>query len=270
MEVIYAILLTAYTPFPCSGGVLDLPVGARPVSLGGAYTAAIGSPEVFFFNPASLAALTDVGMSFFATNLYQMKELQYAAVSGNVSCTLGNWGWGIKSFGNNLYRENSAGLGWAFRPANNVYCGLAVKRQELRIKSYGSESIFLFDLGILYKIGKTVTMGVVASNLRKLSNSAYQQSVPLTYRSGLSWKAVPDVLVCIDLVWMEDLIPDYRLGIECQVLEKCWIRCGMEQTPPCFSTGIGLKWKIIKIDYAVRFHNYLGSTHYCSVSFAWR
>ncbi len=255
---------------PGYGGVLDLPVGARPVSLGGAYTAVIGTAEVIYFNPASLSTSPIFYASFFVTHLFQMKELQYAAAAVNVPCALGNMGLAFKSFGNSLYRENAVGLGWACSPVSNIHCGLVVKLQELRIKDYGSEGMWLLDLGVLFNISETVMMGGVVTNLRESSDSAYQQSVPLTCRSGLSWYIVPDFLLCLDLVWRENILPDYRWGGEFTLGKQCWVRLGMEESPPCLSSGIGLKWKAMGIDYAVRFHNYLGSTHYCSLSFALR
>ena len=270
LQVLYAILVIAYIPLPCIGGVLDLPAGARPVSLGGAYTAVIGSPEVIYFNPASLSASHIFNVSFFVTHLFQMKELQYAAAAVNVPCALGNMGLAFKAFGNSLYRENSAGLGWACSPVSNIHCGLVVKLQELRIKDYGSEGMWLLDLGVLFNISETVMMGGVVTNLRESSDSAYQKSVPLTCRSGLSWYIVPDFLLCLDLVWRENIQPDYRWGGEFTLGKQCWVRLGMEESPPCISSGIGLKWKTMRIDYAVRFHNYLGPTHYGSLSFALR
>ncbi len=268
MKVLYLFLLTEFLAVPCTGGVLELPAGARPVGLGSAYTAVTGSPEAIFFNPASIATSNIFSVSFFGTHLFQMKELQYITAAVNIPFAMGNWGIAFKTFGNSMYSESSVGFGWASSISRNIYFGALVKKEQLQIKGYGSDGILLFDVGLLFNVGKNITIGGAVFNLRKSSNSSYQQSIPLTYRSGLCWKIVKDFLFSFDLISSENIGFNSRFGCECMIWQKFWVRFGIEKNLPCFSSGMGIKWKKIFVDYAVRFHHYLGSTHYCSLSFS--
>jgi len=265
--IIYISLWLVLSAEGCSAGVLELSAGSRAVSLGGAFTAVTGSPEGIFYNPAILSASDSFGVSFFYTHLYQMKELQYAALAVNIPCVLGNAGIASKMFGNSIYSERAVSLGWAFSICRQIHIGLAVKKNQLRIKGYGAEEILLFDLGLLFNLTKTLTIGASVLHAGKSSASAYRSSIPLIYSTGLSWKVIKDFLFCIDLTGSDTVGLNTRFGCELRIWQPIWIRCGFERAPPCFSSGIGVQWKNIVLDYAVRFHNCLGATHYCSVSF---
>ncbi|MFO7892079.1 MAG: hypothetical protein R6V04_17270 [bacterium] len=251
----------------CSGSVLDLPVGARSVSLGGAYTAVTGTPEAIFFNPASLSASDNLQVNFSGTHLFQMKELQYTAVAVNIPYVPGNAGIACKTFGNSMYGENSVSLGWAFSIGRQFHFGLAVKKNQLRIKEYGSEEILLFDLGLLFNVTKTLKIGGAVLHAGKSSDTAYRSSIPLIYSTGLSWKVVKEFLFCFDLTGTDTIGLNTRFGCELRIWQPIWIRFGIERVPSCFSSGLGVQWKNIVLDYAVRYHYCLGATHYCSVSF---
>ncbi len=268
--ILVLVLTRLFSAGHCTAGVLELPAGSRAVSLGGAFTAVIGSPEGIFYNPATLSGSDSFGVNFFYTHLYQMKELQYAALAVNIPYVPGNAGIAGKTFGNSLYSENSVSLGWAFSICRQIHIGLTVKKNQLRIKGYGSEEILLFDLGLLFNIKKTLTIGGAVLHAGKSSDSAYRSSIPLIYSTGLSWKVTKDFLFCFDLSGRETVDLNTRFGCELRIWQPVWIRFGIERVPSCFSSGIGVQWKNIVLDYAVRFHYCLGATHYCSVSFSLR
>lgn len=265
LNVIISIMLFAN---PCQGSVLDLPIGARSVSLGGAYTAVTGTPEALFFNPASLSTEDIFQVSFSGTHLFQMKELQYTAIAVNIAQVPGNAGLAVKKFGNSLYSEASVSVSWASTLGRKFHVGLTVKQNQLWIKGYGAEDIVLVDLGILWQVKKSIAIGGSLLNMGKSSKSPYRSSIPLIYRSGLSWRIAEDFLFCFDLVWEETRDLCSQFGCEFRIWQPVWIRFGIERDPSCFSSGIGIEWKNVVLDYAMRYHHCLGATHYGSVSFS--
>ncbi len=98
-------------------------------------------------------------------------------------------------------------------------------------------------------------------------------SLPITFRFG----AVMDiynsgankVIAAVDMVHPNDNVEQYNIGFEYAYDAKMFFRIGYKLTAyeGGFSTGVGLKWNMITIDYALSTLGSLGVTNRLSLGF---
>lgn len=293
------------------GAFVDIGVGARPLGMGGAYTAMIAQPNAMFWNPASLARLPQKGVDFSYVN--QLGLIPYTAFSGGLSLAgIHSLGLGILASGDEQLKETTILLNYAISledvtPSwmSELFLGINLKYhlanfgrggfdpakyplfsdQDLAAgeAAYvsGAASGWGLDLGLIYRVGPRVFIGMAAKDL--VSNiswnneqESYSEGLPARLTMGLSYFVQSTFLVTLDYEhYLNSEAPvRMRAGVEKIILGALALRGGMGQTLAAESrrdyaigTGFALKMEQVgqlNVDYAYQLHP-LANMHRFSV-----
>lgn len=186
------------------GAYEDIGMGARAISLGGAYTALAGDINTLYYNAGGLGHLTKNEAIFNFSRMYWGIEndiLYNASIGlGIQNINLGSFGFAIKYFYSELYQENELYLSYANRLMNNLYAGFSIK---MLYKSYAAngytkiDPVFsggtskmglTCDVGLLYKLSRIIQAGASCANVTHPDMGLKNESrVPLILRGGLAF-----------------------------------------------------------------------------------
>ena len=269
---------------------LKIGVGARALSMGGAYTIIADDPSAVYWNPAGLSfvntkSLTgmhndwgfDIRHEFlsYAHPLSSHKTLAGGAIFLNVGDIEGRDE--LRNPTGNLIARDFAFLlshGWRQSECLHFGVGLKLIRQQLHHDDAYSAA---FDFGFLYRIPDTnLTLGGVVQSLgvrERFRQEAY--NLPTSFKIGASYEISPyNLLLAADVEKPVDSHLRGSLGIEYGFLEKYALRGGYRyETERSYlggsngiSTGFGLRLGDYDFDYALISHGDLGLSHLMSVS----
>ncbi len=212
---------------------VDVGIGARPLAMGGAYTALTQDASAVFWNPAGLASLNGRATEFSHVN--QFGIIPYNAFSGAISfLDYHALGLGVLASGDTQLRETTMLLTYALN-GDGLFPGLLSRLQlgfslKYQYASYGqsefdpsayplfSEQDVLnaqnafssgtasglgFDLGLGYRLTERVQLGMtwrnIANTISWQSNSEnYDESIPSRMVFGLAFRANRELTVSVD------------------------------------------------------------------------
>ena len=206
--------LRAQTSDSTAGAILTLPVGARAVALGGAYTAVVGDEGSVFVNPAGMAAIRHaaVGLS------YQSYLLGASLAAGGAAVRVGQLDLGlglhVLDFARDTVPAPGAGSGIAVpgRAMATAYSAAAVGAAAYRFGMFSvgasakyvkdhfadpdttlyNASGFGFDVGGALTFFDIAAFGVAVQNLGAGLQTSHGTRAPLprTVRAGFSLNIV--------------------------------------------------------------------------------
>ena len=250
-------------------------VGARPIGLGGAFTAVADDAHAIYWNPAGLSLLQRTELTGTYGDLFGlgMQNSYFAgtyAVTDNLAVGMD---WFRDGFDDNvlMFGKNKINFSGAYRyrmyslGLNAKYVGVGM---ELDNVSLGNASGFGLDVGIMASLSPVLKVGAVAHDVTGTSVT-YESDVtecilPRSFRAGVSYKPSENWIVALDL---GDRL---HAGTEYWVTDQLAVRAGAQKdldTPQDFSesllyaAGVGLKYSVFGIDYAYEHHPVLPATH---------
>ncbi len=244
----------------------DLPNGAKPLGMGGAFCGTAQTPENLFYNPASVWLNSGMKTIVFTDRLYGLKELRHNGFSSAFHFRNTTFAMGLQTFGNSIYKENvfCAGLS---RKYKSVYLGAAVRYGMISIKGYGQDGTMMTDLGGLIEFTETINWGWAVRNAFYSEIGRCSEKLPQIIITGFKILPVRRMNLNIDL-YKETRFPiDYRCGVEGSFLKHLVFRTGIGSAPSRFSAGFSLFVHHISIDYAFNTHPYLELSHFFSIGF---
>jgi hypothetical protein len=286
------LLLASGLAFGGAGGsgaaFLKLPVDARAVAMGEAFTAQAQGATSLYWNPAGLAKVPRFDLAAMH-NVYLMSTFQdYAAGAythpswGSFGLSLNYWGSGsisgTDSVGNSTgsFSANDLAVtgGYARKVGKNMSLGLGLKFISEKNEN-ASGTAFALDLGGLYEIpAQGLVLGASVSNLgsqMKLVEKGYP--LPLTFRAGGAY-ALPKLPLrfAADLTAPNDGSVGAGLGTEYLAAKRFALRAGYRSGSDLHGlsglrAGAGFVYQGFGLDYAFTPYGELGMTHRVSLSF---
>jgi len=246
----------------------DMPNGAKPLGMGGAYCGTVQSPENLFYNPASTWLNSGIKTIVFTDRLYGLKELRHNGLCSGFNIQNLTIMTGIQTFGNTKYKENVFCLGLSKNFFSSVYLGAAVRYGMLKIKGYGQDGSMMTDLGGLVVFSDKVNWGWAIRNAFYAQIGQSGEKIPQIMITGFKISPVRHLNLNIDL-YKETRFPvDYRCGIEGNILKNFVIRTGIGTAPSRFSAGFSIIINYFSIDYAFNTHPYLELSHFFTIGFS--
>lgn len=244
----------------------ELPTSARTASMGSASVADRG-PESVFFNPAGMGTVPFASICISTLLPYGLRELATHSASTVLPSRIGNFGFGVMTYGRTLYRETTLSAGWSGRIGKGFVFGVAVRGLGLRIQRYGSWNGCAMDAGIQLLLGKRATFGFAGTDLNQASVQGKDSPLPQTTRMGFRYSPGDGASLSLELDKDVRYPVEFRGGIEYFPASPLGLRCGFGRNPSFFSCGFGLKWNRLALDYAFTIHPVLGISHQCSMTF---
>jgi hypothetical protein len=243
--------------------------GARSEGMGHANTTL--SDEWSLLNNVGGISGLEKGSVFFGYNrFFDIEGFDKVAVGVIQPFSFGSVGLSAFRFGDQLYSEQmlSAAFG---NKIGFVRLGFRASYYQMRIDEFGTSSAFQFDLGGIVELIPSISFGAYISNFTTSKlNNVDQSKLPVIMKVGISYRPTEDIILNLDIHKDVDFDPEVRGGLEYRIIEKVFIRTGLNSKPFKAYFGGGLSFGRFKFDYAVTSHEYLGISHQASVSFAYQ
>jgi hypothetical protein len=291
--LIFIFSVTAYAEQGTTAAAfLKLDQGIRPVSLGGAFTAAADDVNAIMYNPSGLSQLKGIEVTTMFSLWFAGIYYGYAAGAFNAG-EIGTFGIGVVYVGtNDIPRWDSGGVaGAAFGAYDlgfNLAYGTAINKElslGLTLKGF-IEQIdtsgtfgFAADLGAIYKTPiKDLQLGMTIVNLGPKFGFGEAFWLPIAFKIGASYKGIRNMMLNMDYIQPIETFGILALGMEYWYRELLVMRIGFQfqgkfdlnewyenfAGPDIMGSlvlGAGIKIDIYEIDYAYRQFGVLESTH---------
>ncbi len=290
-----------------SAAFLKIPVGARPVAMGSAFTAVADDINALSWNPAGLASLER--RQFGATHAELFAGTRYDFLGLAMPTKTGAWGVSAnlltqgaiegrdaagRPSGSFTATDRAVGVGYAFRARDAVSLGAGVKYIDSQIAE-ASAGAFALDLGGLYRAGTLtrydlpVTLGLAVQNLGRGMRFLDRTSpLPLTVSGGLSVRLPAGVGLAFDYRYRphaEGGASEFGFGTEYAIFQAVALRAGYARAGAASSgtrpagqsgvgafsglgAGLGLNVKGWTLDYAFTPFGELGAAQRVSLGFS--
>jgi len=275
----------------------DIGFGARPLGMGGAYTALASDPYGVLFNPACLPDARGWQISTMYARQFGIIPYALAAAARNIGGRFGA-GAAFLNSGDEVLRENTVlasfgmKLGDSGTSLSRLSLGLTVKWRsasfggnadggEMRIRG-GAEG-FGLDVGLRWKIASTWTAGILVRDAwnrvdydNRTRGKTYSESVPAGLVVGSAYMPRTNLVFALDVD--KALYPDvqdrFMAGLEWRLFKMLLFRTGVSQSLGGDSNrklncGIGIQHFRggvgVRFDFDYQFH-FLANTPRVSAS----
>lgn len=271
---------------------LFLDANARPVALGGAYTALADDGNALQYNPGGLGLLNGHEATFMHNQYLDGLSQEYGGVSYDLK-EFGGAGVNVNflSFdritktrydlpdGGSLGRfgltDLAVSLGYGYRVLENLGAGLAYKylREVVDDRPAGGHAA---DLGVLYRPLEKLTLGLSAQNLGPAVRfQGPKEQLPLNLRGGAAYQfdlAGLRNTFSVDVTKARNGKAVAHGGLESVLFGMMPIRVGYSSrndAGPGVTGGVGWIYRGMRIDYAFVPYGDLGFGHRMSAAFRW-
>lgn len=236
--------------------------GARQVALSHSDIGLADDAFSIFNNPAGLAQLNrrEIGL-YYSPAPFGFNQLANIYASYHEPTIIGSFAVGFMNYGFDLYKENKISIAYANNVTNNFLLGATVSYQSVSIKNYGSTGTLLVNIGGLFFIQNNLRLGFAFNNITRATYSNYKNQIPIVFSTGLSYTLESNISINTAVIKELDLPASLRFGIEYNLLNYLDLRLGVSNMPRSFSSGIGINYSFVQLDYAVFTHQDLGLTH---------
>jgi hypothetical protein len=247
---------------------VDIGFGARPVAMGGAFTAVTNDVNAMMWNPAGLASLQNKQAAFTYTNQLGLVVYQYAGVAIPLGSNERALGVAFITSGDKALKELTLQATYAQSITQGLKFGATAKYRNasfgnntLNADDYvvfdpdevseglanqvkGSANGFGFDVGLIYILSAGVTFGLSAKDVyapvlwdsRTASSTAqtkgkYTESLPVEVVVGSSARVIHGLIVDADFVPAVSTTTSSKLraGTELRLVNIVSLRAGMQQ-----------------------------------------
>lgn len=262
---------------------LTVEPGARPVGMGGAYTAVTSAPYSAAYNPAAVFGVTGFSGSFGHNTYWDNTRIHTGYVVFAKRSIAFNAGIqfaeisDIEAYGNTptndpLYLFESQNIsfkgGAAFKVHHRVAVGFSAGWVVEKIDTYRDYALN-GDFGVLVEAGQGINVGAAILYLgQKLQVGSEETDLPTAYRLGASYRN-KNFLVAADLV-SEDSDNHIHIGGEYNLLEGLFLRAGYRTNYDSrdFSAGVGFSHRNFRIDYAyMPYSDKIDNSHLINLTF---
>ena len=251
----------------------QIPTGARPLGMGGAFVGVADDANALNWNPAGLPGLRRTEFTSSYSNLYELGiSHSYLGFVRNFSDRIAfGLDWGNVGFDDKelLFSENKLNLSLGVQLPKGLSIGLTTKYlsrdMQLDGTSYGKSDGIGYDVGALWQITKKIRLGLAMYDLGGTSVTYKDRSeeivLPEAAKIGFSIKPLENLLLAFDY---GDRL---HAGAELAIANKLFLRTGVQQENfsgenlSIYSIGSSLKFKSIIFDYGVEINPYFEPTH---------
>lgn len=283
-----AVLLSAQL---AGAQLISNPNSPVPAALGvgGAYSAAAVGAEAPYWNPSGLAYGKGTGGRFSyhrpygATFLTHLSASGYSSLPGRAGAiALGIQTLGTRSGGVTMASENELFIAHGFLLQEDIHTSLAF---GYTLKMIG------YDLGMSVEgesgaidLGNAITAGLdvgataqvwdrfrLAGSFKNINHpqlgSDRPRDLPRILSAGVSYFPYYGVRTTFDIERELNAATIFKGGVDAAIVKPLHLRFGVMTNPNIFTTGFGLYWREIVIDYAFIYHPVLSPSHMIGIGF---
>jgi hypothetical protein len=237
------------------------PIGGRAAAMGNS-SVALTDFWSLYNNPAGIAFQDRFALGIAYENRFLMQELSLQSAGVVAPTKLGVLGLSFNQFGYTLYKEQMLGLAYARAFGEDLSIGLKLDYFSTSFsEGYENFSAITFELGLQYAINEKLTTGAYIFNPGKARLSAYtDERLPVILRFGLAYAFAANLIGTAEIEKNFDRDASIRAGLEYFVLDKFFVRAGINTQPGLFTFGTGFDLGPVRIDLAGNLHQVLGTS----------
>jgi hypothetical protein len=243
-----------------------LEMGAAPLAMGNAIVAVVGSPYAIYYNPAAIRVNGSFGIALSYQNIYELKDVGQVDLIMNFFAAGLPFSFAVNRFGNSHYTEFQGSLGGYYELGNQCSLGASIQVYHLRISGYGQQTTWGSNIGIVFKLLPSLTVGAMTTNINQPRIAEIGEKLPQTITLGCSFEPLEEMRIAFAIYRDIHFSADFRAGISYQLSTALIFRSGVEDAADTISIGIGIIINKIVFDYALSIHQVLGLSHTVSVN----
>ena len=252
---------------------------AQATAMSNAYVAVANDVWSGYFNPAGLAALRNYEFGFALQRPYNLKFFRngFLGVALPLPERFGTIGLNIETFyvdynGSQLSVENTIGLSHGFYLVNDMHSSFSA---GYNLKYYywelgesvggldlGSAGTFGVDFGLQASIYRRTQVGVYVYNINcPTIGSEVAHDLPQRVVIGAAYKPFTGLTTSLAIEKTIGFDTQVQGGFEFYLADWLALRAGASTNPSRFSTGFGIYFRGIQLDYSFQTHDVLAETH---------
>ncbi len=278
-SILFFLSTVVYADGGRVGEIFNYGAGARPVSMGGAFTAISRDASSVYYNPSGLGMLTRRNVQFMHSSLFEEASYDFIGYAQNFSNLPGGWGLDFIRLAsgdvegrdlNNVKTENFSYSETAFAIATGIKgiyspklaIGAAFKFLN-RSLADSSDTHFAFDLGFQYSpmMKGKLDLGLTMNNIVSFKSGDTSDTLPILIRAGASYKLTSEMILAADL----SDNGDFRVGTE-YAMALGSVRFGFDGSNASFGFGT-VAMNSYNIDFAMTKHSELGVSNKISLGY---
>ncbi len=242
------------------------PIGGRSAGMG--YTGVtLSDPWSVQNNQAGLGYVNNISAGMYYESHFLVNELSSKSVAFILPTQSGVFGVNMNYFGYDKYNETKIGLAYGKSFGEKISAGIQFDYLNTHIgDNYGNKRNVTFEVGILSKLTKSLTIGAHVFNPISVKITDYNdERIPAIFKLGLMYNFSDKVLVIAETEKNMNYKPVFKAGIEYHIIKEVYLRTGMSTNPTLNTFGIGVELKKLKIDFASSIHQTFGYSPQISI-----
>jgi hypothetical protein len=242
------------------------PIGGRSAGMG--YTGVTLSDSWSVQNnQAGLGYLKNVSAGIYYENRFLVNELSSKSAAFILPTQSGVFGVDMNYFGYDKYNETKVGLAYGKSFGDKISAGLQFDYLNTHIAdNYGDKKNVTFEIGILSKLSKSLSIGAHVFNPIRVKLADYNdERIATIIKLGLMYNFSDKVIVIAETEKNINYKPVFKAGIEYHIIKEVYLRTGISTNPTLNTFGIGIELKRIKIDFASSIHQVFGYSPQISI-----
>lgn len=257
------LLLSFTAPRPVRAGNEPAPAGARAVGLANA-AVTLSDAWALTNNIGGLGWLTRPTIGVYGDNRFGVSAFRTGALTGAAPIRGGSGGVGgfdVARFGDEIYSETRAGLGYAYRQGP-FSLGIKADMWQLATEGLQSRRAVAISAGGLVQLRPKLWLGAYGYNLNQTKlNKDTGERLPTLLKGGLSYRPSDKLLVNLEVHKNVDLAAAVAGGFEYQPHPVVAVRAGFNALTEAFNFGLGAQTRGFQLDYALGTQSRLGLSH---------
>jgi len=269
MKIFYLFSFLLLSVLQIHAQSIYAPVSSRVIGIGDA-SVTMGGHWASFQNTAGIT--TTEGLEIGATyeNKYGIQGMDFMAVGLTSKLPFGHASFNVFRFGDDIYNEHKASLGYATE-LGVIKIGGRVNYIQYHVMDFGTRRTYAVDFGGIATLTPQLVVGAHALNITQSNlNEETEQRVPTLLKLGVSYR--PKDYFFLNLEIEKDIVRPavLKLGAEYNFLEKFYLRTGVNSGSFQSFYGLGFKFLNFQWDYALSNHAELGFSHSISMHYKLR
>ncbi len=243
-----------------NGQTLHRPVGAAYSGLG---VYSITNADVFSFsaNQASLAQLKNASAGIYGERRFLLNDLNTYIAAVGLPTQSGNFGLKAAYYGASEYNETQLGLAYARKLGSKLDIGAQFNYNGIRVAGYGNATAISFEIGTLLHLTDKLHVGIHLNNpIGGKFGKDQQEKLASVYTIGFGYEASDKFFISTEIVKEEDQPVNVNAGLQYKFISQLFARVGMSAATSTAWMGIGLSWKLLRVDVTAAYHPQLGIT----------
>ncbi|HYG02387.1 MAG TPA: hypothetical protein VD927_08065 [Chryseosolibacter sp.] len=245
----------------------SLLMGGRTMGLG--YSSATLNDEWSLMNNvAGLSGVENLSASFAFHSYPGFKPFNRSALIINAPVKKGAAAFGIFRFGDEIYREQVASIGYSNK-FGLASLGVKINFVQYAAEGFGSTGVLTFNFGGIAHLTDELLIGAYVTNINQpeITSVGEKKFMPTRMNLGIAFNPSEKIMLAAEAEHDLDHETLFKGGFEYRFQKKFVGRTGFNINPDAGFLGLGFTPKRFHLDYAFQYNIQIGMSHQLSITY---